>query len=293
MIVKNGWKERSYSVDCVLVACHGGAGENGSLSGYFETVGMPYTASEPFGCSLFMDKDFTKDFLSKNRFPVLRAEVVKEGEGCPDALDYPVIVKPARLGSSIGISVAKDEKELKTALDDAFVYDEKVLIEPCLRDFREFNCAAFRRGEEIVCSEVEEPVFKKEYLDFYDKYTDASEAKRDLPAQIDEKLREEIRKATRRIYSRAELKGIVRVDYLYADKKLFVNEVNAVPGALGLYLFVPTGILAEEVLEAVVNDAIRSQRGKESKTVRFSSGVLREYAKIKEKGVKGIKGIKK
>ena len=288
LVVRSRWQEKRYVVDCVLVACHGGAGENGSLAGYFETIGMPYSSSEPYGSALFMDKSFTKDFLTRYRIPFVHAITVKEGEPIPEPFEYPVIVKPASLGSSVGIGIARDPKELEEKVAEAFRFDRKILLETCLTNFREFNCAVCRKGEEIVASEVEEPVFKKEYLDFYDKYCDGETARRVLPAAIDEKLREKIRATAKSIYAKAELKGVVRVDYLFDGKKLFVNEINTVPGSLALYLFAPLGIRGIDVLRWIIDDAIDTFTKKQKKRSDFSSDVLRNYDE--KKGTKGIKG---
>ena len=292
LVVRSRWKEKRYVVDCVLVACHGGAGENGSLAGYFETVGIPYTSAEPYGGALFMDKAFTKNFLYRYRMPTLRAITVKEGDELTEPPEYPVIVKPATLGSSVGIGVAKNAEELKNRVDEAFLFDQKILLEKCLTDFREFNCAVCRKGEEIVASEVEEPVFKKEFLDFYDKYCDGEDARRVLPAAIDEKLREKIRSSAKDIYAKAELKGVVRVDFLYDGTKLWINEVNTIPGSLALYLFLPLGVKGVEVLQWTIDAAIERYKRKQNKRCDFSSDVLKTYDD--KAGVKGSKGgIKK
>lgn len=297
LIYKRGLLERKRIVDCVLNCCHGGAGEDGSMAGYFETVDTPYTSCEPFGSSLFMDKAFTKIFLEKNRFSFVPYRVLGGDEDVDKAeeLGYPMIVKPARQGSSVGIGVARNIEELRSVIQDARVYDEKVVVEKCLEGVREFNCAVCTIGEEIVSSEVEEPVFKKDFLDFYDKYTDRSEAKRVLPAAVDEKLREKIRTVAKEIYRRAELKGVVRVDFLFDGKKLYVNEVNTVPGSLALYLFLPLGYKGSEILTCIVESAIERHQKKKKLVTDFSSDVLKQYVPTGKTGAKGIlpEGIKK
>ena len=289
LLIKSRFTEKKKEVDCVLNACHGGCGEDGALSGYFETVGTPYVGSGVFGSSLFMDKVFSKMLFEKWRIPTVPYRYYRKNKEInPDEIVYPVIVKPARLGSSVGIGVAKDKSELSEKTTDAFLYDDKILLEKCLTDYREFNCAVVMHGEEVIVSEVEEPMFEKDYLDFFDKYTESGKAERRLPADIDEKLRDKIRETAKAIYKKADLSGVARVDFLYDGKKLYVNEVNTIPGGLSLYLFLPLGVKAGEVLSWMVDSAIRDYKEKKKFKHDFSSTVLEHY-KPTMQGGKGIK----
>ncbi|MBR1747174.1 MAG: D-alanine--D-alanine ligase [Clostridia bacterium] len=288
LIYKKGFGEKKRVVDCVINACHGGCGEDGALSGFFDTVGISHTGSNVFGSSLFMDKAFSKSFFEKERIPTLKYVVVRKDSFLPniEEMGYPLIVKPARQGSSVGIAIANNQEELEKAIEESLEYDTKVIVEHCLVDFREFNCAVCKKNDEILASEIEEPIFKKNYLDFYDKYTDTTESRRELPADISGKLREKIYSLAKRIYERAELQGVVRVDFLFDGKRLYVNEVNTIPGALGLYLFVKEGQRGEDVLSYMIDQAIQAHEEKELLRKDFASEVLKNYRPTGKGGVK-------
>lgn len=279
---------KSEDIDCALVCCHGGEGENGSLSGYFEVADVPYTASGVFASALCMDKVFSKLLLAKLKFPVVPYSVFRRGGGAAEgveALGYPVVVKPARQGSSVGISIAKNSEELRESIATALLYDDKILIETALQNFEEYNCAAAEIGGKIVVGEIERPTSLGEYLDFYDKYFSAA-AGREFPAKIDKKLRDKIRKYTEEIYKSFELKGPVRVDFLRSEGKLYVNEINTIPGALACYLFKYGDIGGSELLEGSVDAAIAKHA--ESKKLRrnFASEILKNYVGGGKKGLK-------
>lgn len=277
-----------FKVNCALMCNHGGVGEDGSLSGYFEVADVPYTASGVFGSSLCMDKIYAKMLLEKFKFPVVNYRVYRKGYRCEklEELGYPVIIKPARLGSSVGIAYANDRKELEEGLAFASKFDGKILVEKALCDFQEYNCAVCEGEGEIVVSEVERPIFDHEYLDFYDKYADSENSRREIPAQIDDKLRDKIKRITKELYLLLELKGAVRVDFLYADKKLYVNEINTIPGSLACYLFVPVGLKGVDVIGMAVDGAIADFNKKRALTRDFASDVLKSFKGGGKLGVK-------
>jgi D-alanine-D-alanine ligase len=162
----------------------------------------------------------------------------------PDA--YPVIVKPCRLGSSIGVSVVKSEKELDYALDVAFEFDDAVLIEPFVENVREFNVAGARVGSEIVYSNIEEP--KKEgYLDFEKKYLDFSRTQEVAAAGVEEQLAAKLKESFAKIYSFGFDGAIIRCDFFVVDNEVYLNEVNPIPGSLANYLFGDFNALLEGV----------------------------------------------
>ncbi|HKL73796.1 MAG TPA: hypothetical protein VJ903_02775, partial [Clostridia bacterium] len=225
-------------IDCALLCNHGGEGENGSLSGYFEIAKVPYTACGVLASSICMDKIFTKYLLEKFHIPVLTYKVFKKGMDFDYLQDlvYPVIIKPACLGSSVGISLANNIDELKTGIELGLMFDNKLLIEKALTEFEEFNCAVCAGDNDILVSEIEKPIFKTGYLNFYDKYI-SGDSVRELPANIPDKVSKKINSLCKQIYTMFELKGVVRIDFLYKDEKLYVNEINTIPGSLSTYLF--------------------------------------------------------
>ncbi len=199
-------------------------------------------------------------------------------------LVYPLIVKPASQGSSIGINVCKDEKELEDALDTAYEYDDKAVIEKALDDFREINCACIKTDGEILPSTLEEPLVWRDFLSFEDKYMSGTKGRndrkaRDFPAKLDEKTSADIKNMTAKLYSALALKGIVRCDYLIdrASGKVYFNEINTVPGSLAGYLYQDKGLTLKEIITAVAEECMRIKRGAKEKG--YSSGVLQYYAK--------------
>lgn len=277
-------------VDCVLICTHGGRGENGALQGYFQTLGIPYTSPDVLACAVGMDKDIFKAVCKKLSLPLLPYVTARESEDRgavvkkASKLGYPLIVKPASQGSSIGINVCKDEKELEDALDTAYEYDDKAVIEKALDDFREINCACVKIGGEILPSTLEEPVVWRDFLSFEDKYMSGKKGNgdrkvRDFPAQLDEKTGCDIQNMTAKVYAALALKGIVRCDYLIdrASGKVYFNEINTIPGSLAGYLYTDKGLTLKEIITETVEECISTKRGAKEKG--YSSGVLQYYAK--------------
>ncbi len=154
-------------------------------------------------------------------------------------------------------------------------FDSKCLIEKALKDFEEYNCGAYRFANNIITSEIEHPVFGTDFLNFDDKYTKNSTAKREVPAQIDDKLAEKIKSTTSEVYSSLELAGVVRIDYLYAAGKLYVNEINTVPGSLCSYLFGKLGAIG--LYAAIIENAVNETRAKAKLLSDFASDILKDY----------------
>jgi len=192
-----------------------------------------------------------------------------------------LIVKPDVLGSSIGISVAKNEDELSEAREVCFLMGTKPLIEQALEDFCEYNIAVFKNSEnKLVLSEIEKPVKDDEILSFNDKYIGGSMGagrQRELPAEIDEKLKVQIEDLAEKAYTAFDLSGVVRIDFLFCNKqqKLFVNELNTIPGSLAFYLYKNsrsfTVLIDELILAAVAEEKAKP------KEFTFESTILAEY----------------
>lgn len=288
IIVGNGVFRKREKVEAVVMCNHGGAGENGSLSGYFETVGIPYSASNPVGSGICMDKAFAKALLEKFKFPTVNYRIFRE---CYDVgklsdIEYPVIIKPARNGSSVGISYAKDKDELIKGIEYALSFDDKLIIEKALQNFREFNCAAFDGENGVVVSDVEEVVSENKFLNFDDKYMSSASAEHKIPADIAYKLRDKIMRITKEIYLLFELKGVVRVDFLYADNKLFVNEINTIPGSMASYLFKSKEVTYPDLIESLIDAAKRSYDSRHKLASDFASDVLKNFDGVKSDGIK-------
>ncbi|MDE7087782.1 MAG: ATP-grasp domain-containing protein, partial [Clostridia bacterium] len=234
---RKGKPERAVGVSCVLNCCHGGAGEGGGVAGLCQIIGVPFASAGLYESAAFMDKFLTKLTLqslgAKTAKYAYSRDIAGAIEGAK-ALGYPVIVKPATLGSSIGIAKCSDEEELKRALDTAFQLDGGVLIEEYLPDRREINCAAYASGGKVITSPLEEAISPGDVLSYDDKYCGGG--KRVFPAELDEKTAEHIKSETERVYFALNMRGIVRFDFIISRGEIYISEINTVPGSLSQYL---------------------------------------------------------
>ena len=269
---------------CALNCCHGMGGEDGAVSGLLDLNGIPNASPDLAGSALFMDKALTKLFakaLGIRTAPYFRlgeAEYKKRGAfalKCAERLGYPVIVKPNRLGSSIGVTVAHTRAELALALECAFAYDTAAIAEQYLPDRREINCAAYRAGGEIVVSPCEEPKTRNAFLTFKDKYFEGGKEEHgDFPADLPQEISEKVRAYTKLLYRRASLRGIVRADFLLSGGEVYFNEMNTVPGSLGWYFFCDRLRDFPQVLAAVLEQGIQDAQRRNSKRLLKNSGIL-------------------
>lgn len=291
-IVKRNKLKFLAKIDCVLLCTHGGKGENGAIQGYFEVMGIPYTSPDVLASSIGMDKSICKklcDNLELSILPyiVIDSDVYKykiNFDEIESNLSYPVIVKPSRQGSSIGINICKTRDELKEGLEVAFSYDSKVVIEKALTDFKEINCACIQDMGEIYTSSLEEPIGWQEFLSFEDKYMSGSKnikmsKSRIFPAILDKDIENQIKAMTQKIYKALGCKGIVRCDYMIdnTDNKVYFNEINTIPGSLANYLFSDKDIKAKKIYSIIIDEAIRQSEN--VLKAEFSSDVLQYYAK--------------
>ncbi len=273
-------------LDCALNCCHGTGGEDGAVAGVLDLSGIASASPDIAGSALFMDKVLTKlaaKALGVNAAPYFRiceGDYRKRGAMAvrciEERLGYPVIVKPARLGSSIGIAVAENREELLRAIDCGFRYDTLLLAEKYLAGAREINCAAYKNGENVIVSECEEPKTSNKILTFSDKYLEGGkERSGDFPAKISKESSERIKAYTKLLYRRLNLRGVVRADYLLYEGEVYFNEMNTVPGSLAWYLFSDRLSDHAQVLAALVEQGIADAREKAGKTLLKNSGVLR------------------
>lgn len=268
--------------DAAINCTHGLNGEDGTLAGVMRLSKIAFASPGLFPSSAAMDKYFTKLTLKGIGVETLpyvkmnRINYVKKREFAAKyvskRLSYPVIVKPANLGSSIGISMAKNGLTLNAALDNAFRYDDKVIVEKALTDFREINCACIKLGDKYLVSECEEPMTSGEILSFSDKYS--GERKAVFPAELDGKTASKIKDLTSYIYRKLEFSGAVRIDYLLDGEKIYVNEINSVPGSLAYYLFVDSIGEFRELLLRSIELAEEEESDRENNVYTYSSNVL-------------------
>ena len=192
-------------------------------------------------------------------------------------ITFPCIVKPAKLGSSIGISKCENKEELINALNLAFVFDLEVLIEPFLENFKEYNIALLKQNNEIVFSQIEQPLKKDEILSFQDKYLKNSKVKgmesldRLIPANIELNEKKLIQKYAQKIYNALNFNGVIRIDFIWFNNKIYLNEINSIPGSLANYLFdIPYNLL----LENIIKEETKQFKDKDLLTYTFESSVL-------------------
>lgn len=265
---------------CVVVnCCHGGIGEDGRLRGLLDINEIPVSSCSTISAEMCMDKEVTKlvgesigipivDYVCLNRLDDASLEKAKH-------LGENLIVKPCGLGSSIGV-VKSTPNTLRADIEMVLSLDDKALVEREITPLIEFNCAVVRDGDELMLSEIEQPVNKSEILSFEDKYLNTEKA-RILPAQIDENLQQTIYSYTKKIYSHLGLSGVVRMDYLYDAENniVYLNEVNTIPGSLAYYLFEGIGLNYVKLLEILIKNA----KVKPLQTY-FSSNILNKLKEI-------------
>ena len=253
-----------------------------------------------------MDKFITKAVLKMHDIPVLDAEVYtladyEDMDALPGRIEevfgYPVIVKPVNLGSSVGISIARTRTELVNALDDAFRYAARVLVEHAIGRLREINCAVLGDENEAVASECEEPLHTAEILSYEDKYVSSGGAKgakgagsksggkgagmaslaRKIPADLTPEKREEIRELAVRSFKALGCSGVSRIDFMIDEDtgKLYFNEINPIPGSLSFYLWEPVGVPYPELLDRMIQLSLKRQRQEEAITFTFDTNILK------------------
>jgi len=225
--------DKHHSFDCVLIMIHGTPGEDGKLQGYFDVLGIPYTTCGVLTSSLTFNKDFTKSILKTHGISVARSVLVKnsntfDAQQTADYLGLPCFVKPNKGGSSFGVTKAKTADILAEAIEHALIEDDEVLIEEYLQG-TEITCGLMKTHDKSYVFPITEIVSKNEFFDYEAKYTTGM-ADEITPARISPELEKECKTLSSHIYDLLECKGIVRIDYIYTNQKLYCLEINTVPG---------------------------------------------------------------
>ena len=292
--------------DIAFPIVHGTNVEDGALQGYLKTVGVPFVGPDVTASAISMDKFITKAVLKEADVPVLDAKVFnladyKELDAMLDDIEkvfgYPVIVKPVNLGSSVGIGVAKDRAELTNAVDDAFMYATRVLVEHAIGNLKEINCAVLGDDTEAEASECEEPVPSEGILSYEDKYVSSgskdgskgssggakgsqgsgmANLSRIIPANITADMRDRIRELAVKSFKALGCNGVSRIDFMIDEDsgELYFNEINPIPGSLSFYLWEPIGVPYTELLDRMIELALRRARREESVTYKFETNIL-------------------
>ena len=319
---KNGlFKGVAKEIDIAFPIVHGTNVEDGVLQGYLQTIGIPYVGSNVYASVAGQDKAIMKDIWKSASLPMTKytwfydvdykdnqENVLKD----ISKLKYPLIVKPATTGSSVGISVCDDEKALKEGIEDAIQYDSKIIVEEVVENLKEVNIAVMGNYEYQKTSEIEEVISGNKFLTYNDKYVGGGKGKikggvkfptkgtskgmasanRKLPADLSKSIREEIEKVAKEAFKALGSSGNARIDFLIDDSKnkVYINEINSIPGSLAFYLWEAKDVDFTKVLDEMIQVGIKDYKKRTSKTHSFNSNILQGFAA--NGGVKGMKGAK-
>ena len=300
-------------IDIAFPIVHGKGVEDGSLEGYLETIGVPTIGPSLLGAALGQDKVVMKQVLDSYKIPNPKyvwfydfeyEENKQEITNKIEKLKYPVIIKPARLGSSVGIKIAQNSEELNESIMDAIKYDSKILVEEVIKDLKEVNCAVVGNSEVQETSLIALMKTNNAFLTYEDKYLSGgkkgfkgskgiksgsmSTSEFDIPAKLDKKVEEEVKSLAIQTFKALNLGGVARIDFLIDDKnkKIYVNEPNTIPGSLSFYLFKPAGKDYKTLLDEMITTAIKNYKNESKKITSFESNILSTY----NGGSKGMKG---
>ena len=298
-------------IDVMLPIVHGHGAEDGTLQGYFETLGVPYVGSNVLGSALGQDKVVMKQVMKEENLPIVdyiwffdteyemnHEEINKK----ISKIGFPVVVKPATLGSSVGISFVKKEEELEDAIAEAITYDSKIVVEKAVQNMVEVNASVIGNYEFQEVSVLEEVMGADEFLSYRDKYLGGGKVKgaskgmastnRIVPARLDEATTKEVGEIAKKVFRTLNLNGVCRIDFLI-DKKaneIYVNEPNTIPGSLSFYLWDKCGKDYTKLLDEIITLGLRRYKDESKKVRSFESNILSNFAGAK--GVKGVKGVK-
>ena len=298
-------------IDVALPIVHGTNVEDGALQGYLQTLGIPYAGCDVLSSALGMDKYMMKCVFADNDIPVLPGTVInvkqftKEHDEVIKLIEsrtaYPVIVKPVNLGSSVGIRKAADREALEDALDYAFTFAIKVLVENAVTELKEINCSVVGDYEHAEASECEEPIANDEILSYQDKYVGGTKSsggksgmaslKRKIPADITPEQRDEVRSLAVKAFRALGCSGVSRIDFMLdkATGKIYLNEINTIPGSLAFYLWEPVGVKYTALLDRMIELAFKRERENKSISFSFDSNILENATFGGSKGSKGAK----
>ncbi len=295
-------------LDVAIPAIHGTFGEDGTLQGLLELADVPYTGSGVVGSAVGMDKVAMKAVFMSAGIPVVPHVLVEsrrlghdpEGvfEEVEKEIGYPAFVKPARLGSSVGIGKARDRSGLEEALEVARRYDRRILVEEAMEGCVEINCSVLGGFDrELRASVCEQPVPWEEFLSFSDKYmrggkpTGSKDAgvkgtggmasqERRIPAPISEALTKEVQSNALRAFAAVDAAGVARVDSFVREEsgETWVMEINTIPGSFSFYLWEETGLGFAGLLEELIEMALAAHRSKSELMFSFDSGMLERAA---------------
>lgn len=316
---KGFFKRIVKEIDMVFPIVHGTNVEDGVLQGYLQTIGIPFVGGDVYASVVGQEKIFMKEIFASHNLPICDYTWFYDCDYNYDKqailakinkLGYPVIVKPATLGSSVGIKTAKNEEEVVDAIEEAIKYDNKILVEKLVENLMEVNISVLGNYEKQDVSAIEQVMTTNDFLTYEDKYigggktkgskavhrTKASKgmasADRVIPAPLEEDMKKEVEEVAVKAFKALGSSGVVRIDFLVDSKagKIYINEVNNIPGSLSFYLWEPIGKEYTELLDDMINIGIRDYKRRTNKIHSFESNILKGFTSMG--GVKGMKGSK-
>ena len=295
-------------LDVVIPVLHGSNGEDGTFEGILDSIGIPYAGCDVLASSNGMDKITMKMILRSCDIPVVDfvwftdKQWFSQGEQLIDrieaSLGYPVIVKPANLGSSVGIGRAADRARLVDCIAEAANYSSRIIVEHMVDNLKEINCSVLGDCDDYRTSVCEEPIKSGEILSYEDKYMGGGAktkgargmavSQKRIPAEIPESMSERIRFLAGETFRVLSCQGVSRVDVIVDNDsgEIYVNEINTIPGSLSFYLWEATGISFPELMDTLVKLALKRQRQRERKTVTYDRNIFSLGGGVKG-GVKG------
>ena len=303
-------------LDVILPALHGTNCEDGSFQGAIEMTGIPYAGCNVLASANGMDKITMKMILAQSGIPVIDYTWFSDKEwfDCQDkvvekvekALAYPLIVKPADSGSSVGITAVHNREELVEAIDNAVSYSKRIIVEKLVEKLKEINCSVLGNYYECEASVCEAPIRSGEILSYADKYLGGGKGSkgavkqsqgmrstvREIPANLPQKDTDFIRTTAVETFKALACDGVARIDFMIneADGKIFVNEINTIPGSLSFYLWEATGVSFEQLTERLIEIAFQRKRDSSFKTTSYKENIF-NYTISGAKGAKGTKGM--
>ena len=295
------------TLDVVIPVLHGSNVEDGIFEGVLETIGIPYAGCNTLASANGMDKITMKMILRESGIPVIdyvwftdkewfskRDELIEKIES---KIGYPVIVKPANLGSSVGIGRAADRQQLIDKVDIAQKYSSRIIVEHMVDNLKEINCSVLGDCDEYQSSVLEEPIKSAEILSYEDKYMGGTKgakgmqaSQKRIPADLPEDMTKQIQYLAGETFRVLGCHGVSRIDFIIDDdsKEIFVNEINTIPGSLSFYLWEATGLSFDKLMDKLVQLALKRKREQGLKTVSYDQNIFSLSGGVKG-GVKGAK----
>lgn len=306
--VKSSLFEKKETIDVAFLAVHGTNGEDGTLQGFMEMMKLPYTSCDVLGSAIGQDKAIMKEIFAYEGIPMVDWTYFYYDDYAKNEasylsrvaeIGYPVIIKPANLGSSIGIEVAHDEEEFKNKVKEVKEYDLKIVVEKLIQNLKEVNCSVMGSLFDAKASPIEEVLKGDEILSFEDKYVGNAKGskgakgakvpqkgskgmattKRKVPADLTDEATSYIKNVSLKVFKALNANGCVRIDFMIDrdTDKIYVNEINTIPGSLAFYLWNEEGIDFSKECDILIENALKRYRIKEKMTFSFDTNILSTF----------------